>query len=92
MELSNDGSFVACLYESDVSFVDVEDGVLSRRLRKEGNPGGEEEIVRRARPTTHCLLQHSFYFCASSSSSTAVSYCSSTNISIAVDKTTMNNN
>lgn len=52
VELSSDGSFVACLYESDVSFVDVEEGVVSKRLRKEGSPGGEEEIVSRARPVT----------------------------------------
>lgn len=47
VELSRDGSFIACLYESDVSFLDVEDGVVTKRLRKEGGPGAEEEIVRR---------------------------------------------
>lgn len=46
VQLSHDGSFVACLYECDVSFLDVEDGVVTRRLRKEGAPGAEEEIVR----------------------------------------------
>lgn len=45
VELSSDGKFLACLYEWDVSFVDVEEGVVSKRLRADGAPGGEEEIV-----------------------------------------------
>lgn len=54
VELSSDGKFLACLYEWDVSFVDVEEGVVTKRLRSEGNPGGEEEIVRhRSQTRTH---------------------------------------
>ncbi|CAM9151466.1 unnamed protein product [Ectocarpus sp. 4 AP-2014] len=45
VELSRDGKFLACLYEWNVSFVDVEEGVVTKRLRSEGSPGGEEEIV-----------------------------------------------
>ncbi|CAM9876786.1 unnamed protein product, partial [Hapterophycus canaliculatus] len=45
VELSSDGKFLACLYEWDVSFVDVEEGVVTKHLRSEGDPGGEEEIV-----------------------------------------------
>eukprot|EP00752_Nemacystus_decipiens_P007443 g6652.t2 len=45
VELSSDGKLLACLYEWDVSFVDVEEGVVSKRLRGEGSPGGEEEII-----------------------------------------------
>ena len=46
VQLSSDGSFLACLYDADVSFVDVEEGVVTKRLTKEGGPGAEEEIVR----------------------------------------------
>ncbi|CAM9372853.1 unnamed protein product, partial [Ectocarpus sp. 12 AP-2014] len=37
VELSRDGKFLACLYEWDVSFVDVEEGVVTKRLRSEGS-------------------------------------------------------
>lgn len=48
VEISQDGSFLACLYESDVSFIGVAEGVVTRRLREaEGSPGAEEEIVSR---------------------------------------------
>lgn len=53
VELSRDGKFLACLYEWDVSFVDVGEGVVTKRLRSEGNPGGDEEIVRYTLTLTH---------------------------------------
>lgn len=59
--MSKDGSFLACLYESDVSFLDVEEGVATKRLRKEDAAGAEEEIVR-ARGVPRLLLPLVFCF------------------------------
>lgn len=36
---------MGCLYESDVSFLDVEKGVVTSRLKREGGEGSEEDIV-----------------------------------------------
>lgn len=36
---------MACLYEADVSFLNIEEGVVINRLRREDGPGAEEEIV-----------------------------------------------
>lgn len=38
-----------------MSFVDVEEGVVTKRLKSEGSPGGEEEIVRHLKAETAVL-------------------------------------